>query len=293
MKHKKTVGICVIVFLICVLIIVWYIESHKEVTTERITINESLIDTFSFAVSSDSAQVHENLTGAVKTKEALTEEIKVQISRSERIIRSFSSHASRTDIDDTVKEEDIAIIDRNETKLQLLNKLLTEIEAVSMDDYDAISEIHDTLFEDVNTDINGTVFVYKSDKRNFRARIIANFNIDSNDWGGIAFYFPEGILVTDIDCSYPQEIPLKERTHNDYINVGYSDESQYHTRVEIARNLNKIPSGGGSGTVLLDFDINKAYFGGGDINFLVGVGFGEYDGVDTDSVQVAIETESQ
>lgn len=82
-----------------------------------------------------------------------------------------------------------------------------------------------SVSSDVYTSINGTVFVYKKDEGDYYAQIVASFEIDPKDWGGIAIYFPEGILVTNIDCSYPQEVSLQEKTHNgyyDYADVAYS-----------------------------------------------------------------------
>jgi hypothetical protein len=143
----------------------------------------------------------------------------------------------------------------------------------------------------VNTSINGTVFVYKNDEDDYHAKIVANVEIDPNDWGGVAIHFPEGMLVSNIDCSYPQEVLFQERKPNgyyDYIDVDYSYQKKYYSRVEIARNRDKIPSGGGSGTVLIDFDINKARFEDNDMSFLVCVGI-----LETDSVEVNLETENQ
>lgn len=125
MKHKKTICIVVIIFLICTIFIVCYIERRNTETTEEVKINEGLSNITSFSVSSESS--------------------------------------------------------------------------------------------DVNSSINGTVFFYNADEGGCHAQIVANFEIDPNDWGGIEFYFPEGMLISNIDSSYPQEIPLHEKTHNGFM----------------------------------------------------------------------------
>lgn len=79
-------------------------------------------------------------TESVIPKEALIDEIKVQIYDSDRMVRIISNY-------DIIREGDAAVLERHEYILQQLNKLLKEAEEVSEDDYDAIRTIYDTFSE--------------------------------------------------------------------------------------------------------------------------------------------------
>lgn len=77
----------------------------------------------------------------------------------------------------------------------------------------------------------------------------------------------------------------------DYIHISNSIGDKYPSSVEIARKWgSELAAGGGSGTVLIDFDIDEAVFEGDDISLLVGVGSAE-GYMETDYVEVNLKTE--
>ena len=128
---------------------------------------------------------------------------------------------------------------------------------------------------DLTTSVTGTVFVYGSRQGVSHAQIAATFNVDPNDWAGVEFFFPQGVTVTKVECSYPQETSSSYATGSDHSSASVWWSPSVGSRVDIARSLTKVPSGGGSGTALIDVDIDEAVFDSHKAVFTVGVGEGE------------------
>ena len=97
----------------------------------------------------------------------------------------------------------------------------------------------------LTTSAQGTVFV-KDDRS---LQIVSSFVIDSNDWGGLAFYIPKGWSVSNIFTSYPEQ-------HQDIIpiHIWHSTNGRWDAMIEVGRNRDYKATKGGIGTIIIDLN---------------------------------------
>ena len=129
------------------------------------------------------------------------------------------------------------------------------------------------------TSAKGTVYVRGKDKPE-SVQIIAYIQIDPNDWGGVSFSFTDGWSITGITSSYPEK-----DTHvvpKDFVDrwTTADSEVEWNKFVEIGRDRSYVPTGGGTGTVVIDLlpDENNLQ-NNTTFRCLVGVGAHEKNGV--------------
>lgn len=149
---------------------------------------------------------------------------------------------------------------------------------------------------EMNTSAKGTVYIKGSEKIPEKVQIVVLIEIDPNDWGGVVFYVPDGWSVSGITSSYPeneiQTIPM------DYVATWTTADmkSEWKTMIEVGRDRSYIPTGGGTGTVVIDLIPNKNVMQRPEtFTTMVSVGSDERDGVKivgTDSITVEIPLSS-
>ncbi|CEO88178.1 hypothetical protein [Syntrophaceticus schinkii] len=104
----------------------------------------------------------------------------------------------------------------------------------------------------LKTSAKGTIFVKGTEGVPEHIQIVARIEIDPDDWGGVAFYIPKKWNVSSISSSYPenkaQAIPA------DYVSTWFtaSDRYKWQKSVEIGRDRSYRPTGGGTGTVVIN-----------------------------------------
>jgi hypothetical protein len=120
----------------------------------------------------------------------------------------------------------------------------------------------------LNTFARGTIFVEKDESDNYTAQIVAWIDIDPMDWGGISFTLPFGWEVAKITCSYPDtsaNIVTWESSNDDF--------DKWHQIVEIATSHVESPSGGGSGSIVIELATSpKGQEPSKALEIMVGVG---------------------
>jgi len=121
---------------------------------------------------------------------------------------------------------------------------------------------------ELNSKIDGSVFIYKLKEGKYQGQIIANFEIDQNDRMGIllSFYDCEvPIVISNVVCNYPQGTPLWTNAHGfyyDHITLDEESKELYidrHTR-----------DTGGSGIILVDFTIDERIEADTDLRLTIG-----------------------
>ncbi|WP_146240944.1 hypothetical protein [Paenibacillus sambharensis] len=101
--------------------------------------------------------------------------------------------------------------------------------------------------------MEGTIFIKGREESPDHITIIAAIEIDPDDWGGVAFYIPEHWSVSNVTSSYPDHKPPANAA--DYIATWTTESnplSQWNAWIEIGRDRSYTPTGGGSGTVVLE-----------------------------------------
>ena len=133
---------------------------------------------------------------------------------------------------------------------------------------------------EMNTSAKGTIYLKEVEGILKNIKIIAWIEIDPNDWGGVTFYIPRKWSVSSIISSYPenktQAIPA------DYVSTWITGSTKYewNSMVQIGRKGMYIPTGGGTGTVVIDLVLNEDEINQSDIlNFMIAVGSDEKNGV--------------
>lgn len=136
----------------------------------------------------------------------------------------------------------------------------------------------------LDTEITGTMFVYKNSGNTRDIMIVASFQVDPADWGGVNFAFRPGLEVTAIDCSYPQSGGTAEGDSDHGqggVEVLHGDDTS--TLVDVALgdydlplpsgHYGRVPSGGGTGTIVIHATVPENQFeSGDDMSFVVEVG---------------------
>ncbi|UUX91145.1 hypothetical protein [Methanoplanus endosymbiosus] len=146
---------------------------------------------------------------------------------------------------------------------------------------------------ELTTSAKGTLFIKGSEGIPENIQIVAGIEIDPEDWGGVAFYIPDGWHISDITSSFPEnktgamppEYYVATWTPAEY-------ESEWSAMIEVGRDHTFMPVGGGTGTVLIDLVPDKnAVNMSWNSNISVVVGSDEKNGVricGTDSIGIPI-----
>ena len=94
-----------------------------------------------------------------------------------------------------------------------------------------------------NSSAKGTILVWGDKGMAERMRIVASFEIDPKDFGGMTVYIPKKWYITNILSSYPEnQMPALQPRAADGDNI----IDEWRNRVEVGVNYSGIPSGGGT-----------------------------------------------
>lgn len=105
---------------------------------------------------------------------------------------------------------------------------------------------------ELNTSAKGTMFVKGTEGVPEHIQIIAQIEIDPQDWGGVVFYVPKKWNIANIISSYPEK--KAQAIPADYVASWStaSEDYKWQKMVEIGTSHNWRPTGGGTGTVVID-----------------------------------------
>lgn len=131
---------------------------------------------------------------------------------------------------------------------------------------------------EMNTSAKGTVFVKGVEGIPEQVQIVALLEIDPDDWGGVVFYIPDGWQISSITSSYPENETRKIPA--DYVTRWTTADPEYelNTMIEVGRDRNYIPTGGGMGTVVIDLILDENAIQPETFNIMIAVGSDEKDG---------------
>ncbi|WP_433708383.1 hypothetical protein [Paenibacillus illinoisensis] len=104
----------------------------------------------------------------------------------------------------------------------------------------------------LKTSTKGSVFVKGEHGQFEQIQIVAEIEIDPLDWGGVAFYIPDHWQVSSITSSYQgNQLTL---IPEDYISIWKTSgkDASWRTMVEVGRDRSYVPTGGGTGTVMIN-----------------------------------------
>ena len=125
---------------------------------------------------------------------------------------------------------------------------------------------------DLNTSVQGTIFV----KENNSIQIAAFVDIDPEDWGGVAFYIPNGWIIANISSNYPEQ---QQSANN--VSIWTTTDAKWNTMIEVGRNREYKQSEGGRGTVIIDLVPSSNTRTDVERSISVEVGSSEVNGVKT------------
>lgn len=130
-----------------------------------------------------------------------------------------------------------------------------------------------TELPDSNTVAKGNVYIQNAQGQT-KATIIAAVVIREDDWGGVSFYVPKGWNISNVLSSYPDESNKGEANNNASIWNTNDSEAEWDSFVEIGRNPERLPSptGGGTGTVVIEAISDKDVSTPDKFSLLVSVG---------------------
>lgn len=106
--------------------------------------------------------------------------------------------------------------------------------------------------EDYETAANGTILIYEKEKDVLGVKIILFVNVDARDWGGVAFYLPVGCTLDGIVCSFLPTDTTERRDLPVELLTTESIDNEYCIAIEVGRNRNFQPLGGGTSTLIID-----------------------------------------
>ena len=109
--------------------------------------------------------------------------------------------------------------------------------------------------DELGTAANGVIEVCVKEKNVLGVRILAEVQIGPADFGGVAFSLPNGCRLERVACTWPEsnDAPGYDQPVNVLTTAG--DSEKYTTVVEIGRRRDKIPIGGGTGTVVIEASV--------------------------------------
>ncbi|GIP17336.1 hypothetical protein J40TS1_29780 [Paenibacillus montaniterrae] len=129
-----------------------------------------------------------------------------------------------------------------------------------------------------NTSAKGSIFVWGDKEVPQQIRIVASFEIDPEDFGGVTIYIPKKWYIANILSSYPedQKTSLHPYASETDMNLG----NEWRNKVEVGVTNLQDPAGGGSGTIIIDLvPDDKAILPSETFNIMVSVGSDTKDGV--------------
>jgi hypothetical protein len=144
----------------------------------------------------------------------------------------------------------------------------------------------------LKTSASGTVFVQGEKRKVDHVSIVAAVDVDPDDWGGVAFYIPDHWKVSNVLSSYSEN--NEQTISSDHVTTWTtaSTNSEWKAWIEIGRDRTYKPTGGGSGTVVIDLVYDNAGEPMPDsIEFAIEVGGRTIDGhheTGTDHIRVPV-----
>ena len=110
----------------------------------------------------------------------------------------------------------------------------------------------DVSADEYGTAANGTIEVYEVDRETLGIRILADLTIGPEDWGGVAFSLPAGCSLESVTCTYPETGGTAAEDPPVNVWTTANDNEKYTTLIEIGRDRSRIPSGGGTGAMVIE-----------------------------------------
>ena len=101
------------------------------------------------------------------------------------------------------------------------------------------------------TSAEGTLFVKGKEGMAIEIQVVARIEVDSDDWGGVAFYIPHGWHTTSLKSSFPEKLGFVPANYTATWTTANAD-SPWRSMIEIARDRTYKPVGGGKGAVMID-----------------------------------------
>ncbi|CAM3273203.1 hypothetical protein PALU110988_12770 [Paenibacillus lupini] len=149
-----------------------------------------------------------------------------------------------------------------------------------------------------NTSATGTIFVWGEKQMADRMRIVASYEIDPKDYGGITVYIPKKWYISNILSSHPenQKTSLQPYASEGDMSLG----KEWRNQVVIGVDYLGKPSGGGTGTIIIDLiSDQKTILPSENFNITVAVG-SDTDpnngvrsvGVDFIKIPISVDAES-
>jgi hypothetical protein len=121
-----------------------------------------------------------------------------------------------------------------------------------------------------NSSVKGTIIVWGNKGMAERMRIVASFEIDPEDFGGVTVYIPKKWYISNILSSYPDNQKPSLQPH---VSEGDNIIDEWRNRVEVGATYLQEPAGGGTGTIMIDLvSERKAILPSETFNILVTVG---------------------
>ncbi|WDV48069.1 hypothetical protein PV797_10315 [Clostridiaceae bacterium M8S5] len=142
----------------------------------------------------------------------------------------------------------------------------------------------------LNTNVKGTIFVKGKEGIPKHIRIVANVEVDENDWGGVVLYIPKKWDISNVSSSF-----LSKGSNNPKENISTfetkSEKYDWYKFIEVGANHSHSATGG-TGTIIVDLipvDIKIQQFE--KCNIVISVGSDEKNGVKingTDSITIEV-----
>ena len=147
----------------------------------------------------------------------------------------------------------------------------------------------------MNTSAKGTIFIRGTEQIPESIQIVTYVDIDQDDWGGVIIYIPKKWNVSSITSSYPENKHEADAIPKDHVAKFNTKSEKYdwYSYIEIGTEYSYIPTGGGTGTVIIELvaDKDEEISETDKFNITVSVGSNEKDGVKilgTDSTHIEI-----
>jgi hypothetical protein len=145
-----------------------------------------------------------------------------------------------------------------------------------------------------NTSATGTIFVWGDKAMAERMRIVASFEIDPKDFGGMTIYIPKKWYIANILSSYPEHQITSLEPYTSESGMSLGDE--WRNKVDVGVTYLQDPVGGGTGMIIIDLvSDQKAILPSETYNIMISVGSDTKNGVRSigvDSIKIPISVEA-
>ncbi|WP_054027701.1 hypothetical protein [Bacillus sp. FJAT-28004] len=129
-----------------------------------------------------------------------------------------------------------------------------------------------------NSSVKGTIFVWGDKGMAERMRIVASFEIDPKDFGGMTVYIPKKWYISNILSSHPKNQKTSLQPYASEGDKSLGDE--WRNEVIVGVDPLGTPSGGGTGTILIDLvSDRKAISPSETFNIMISIGSDTQKGV--------------